>query len=142
MKLAWRAVAAVSVAGLLLVSYGGWRWYTQNHWRLAGSPPDGSACPEAKTLYGDCSACVVAECCTEIHACYSKADCIDLNDCTLKCAEGEGPKVPRAECPAACEKRHAASVAAYQAWDTCARARCGRVCPREGDEEEELEKAR
>jgi hypothetical protein len=137
MRMALRAVASLCAAGVLLGSYGAWRWYTLSHWRRAGERADASACPEAKTLYGDCAACVVAECCAEVHACYSKVDCIDLNDCTLKCAEGEGPPVPRAECPAACEKRHAASIADYHRWDDCARSRCERACPRESDEEEE-----
>ena len=137
MRVAFRTVASVAVAVALLASYGGFRWYSQNRWKAVRGRPDAAACPETRTLGGDCGACVLAECCAEVHACYSKADCIDLNDCTLKCAEGEGPPVPRVECPAACEKRHAASLVVYHRWDDCARARCGQACPRGSDEEEE-----
>jgi hypothetical protein len=142
MRAAWRAVAAVCSAALLLGVYAAWRWHTKNHWRIARDRADGAACPESKTLPGDCAICAAAECCAEIHACYSSADCIDLNDCMFKCAEGEGPKVPPAECPAACEKRHSASIAAYHLWDDCARSRCEEVCPRETDEDEERERRR
>ena len=135
-RVAWRPVASVTLAIVVLASYGGWRWYAQNRWKGARGHVDGAACPETKTLGGDCGACVLAECCLEVHACYSNADCIDLNDCLFKCADGEGPPGPRDECPAACEKRHAASIVPYHRWDDCARRHCEEPCRRHSDEEE------
>ena len=138
MRVAWRlGVAAVAVIGAAIVVRAECRSLRLTHWKSAGASADPAACPEAKALYGDCRSCVVAECCAEVHGCYSRTECIDFNDCWLKCADGEGPPGPRAECPAACEKRHAGAVVVFHAWDDCARSRCGEVCPRDADDESE-----
>jgi hypothetical protein len=151
MRVAWRAVSVVTLGVVLVGGYEGWRSYRLNHWRSyrlnhwksSRGRADASACPQAKNIYGDCGTCVAAECCAEVQACYSKNDCIDLNDCMIGCSEEGPPGVSRADCPAGCEKRHAASVVPFHAWDDCARSLCGEVCPRETDEqEEEREKKR
>ncbi len=103
----------------------------------ARSRAPAAECPEARALTPACGACVAGACCAEISACYTSAACIDLNDCSVTCGEDdEGPKVPPAECRAACERARPAAVAIFHAWDECARDRCGKVCPRGDDREE------
>ena len=104
---------------------------------------DAASCRGAAALGPSCGPCVAARCCAEMTACYTKAGCIDLNDCVASCGGDEGlPGVEPARCPAECEARHAADVAAFRAWDECARAQCPAECPRGPDEEEREEKER
>jgi hypothetical protein len=104
---------------------------------------DAASCPRAAALGPTCGPCIAAHCCTEMTACYAGAGCIDLNDCVASCGSDEGlPGVEPARCPAECEARHAADVAAFRAWDECARERCPAECPRGPDEEEREEKER
>ena len=128
---------AVGVVVAALVAYAALR-HRHDRWRRMVGHVDTSACPEHAPLGPECGGCVAVECCSEIHACYSSAPCIDLNDCWVRCGEpDESPKVPRADCPAACEKKYAAAAATFHAWDDCARSRCGEVCRRGPDDEQE-----
>src|SRR5215467_1033915 len=98
---------------------------------------DAQSCPEAVPLGPACAPCVAAHCCAEVTACYANADCIGLNDCWVSCGEERPAGVSRAECPAACEKKHPASTALFAAWDECTRKHCEKACPRGPDVEDE-----
>jgi hypothetical protein len=126
------ALLLLCVAGLVYAAVRLARGPKAQAWRTA----DAAACAEAVPLGPICGACVAASCCKEISACYTRADCIDLNDCWVRCGdEDESPKVGRAACPGACEKRYPGAISAFHAWDDCVRDRCGDVCPRGADDE-------
>jgi hypothetical protein len=93
------------------------------------------ACAPAVPLGAVCGRCVAAFCCAEITACYSRADCIDVNDCTIECGEsGESGEGGERACQIACARRHPEASAAFTAWNVCARRHCATECPR-GDED-------
>jgi hypothetical protein len=119
------AVVIVAAAGLATL---GWRRHARAE-RLHAAP----ACAQTTPLGAVCGPCVAAFCCQEITSCYTRTDCIDLNDCTIECGETEkNAKGPA--CRPRCEARYPMAVATFKAWDDCARRNCESECPRGEDD--------
>lgn len=76
-----------------------------------------------------CGPCIAASCCGALDACYASSECIDLNDCTVKCGEEEERGEHAEDCPKECEQKHPQVIAIFRAWDKCATERCGSRCP-------------
>lgn len=93
-----------------------------------------SICERSISFGPSCGSCIAASCCAALDACYASTECIDLNDCTVKCGEEEEERgdhrVDGAEaCPKECAEKHPHAVGVFRAWDECATAHCGTVCP-------------
>lgn len=98
------------------------------------TPPadfDMSSCVRSISFGPSCGSCIAASCCAALDACYASTECIDLNDCTVKCGEEEEERGDHGgeDCPKECAQKHANVVAIFRAWDTCAMEHCGAVCP-------------
>jgi hypothetical protein len=90
---------------------------------------DANACSLVGSFGSSCDSCVVGSCCAEYRACFSTAECIDVNDCTATCDESVADSGPDGEdCPTACKARHADAAAHFDAWDECVVAKCPKEC--------------
>lgn len=95
------------------------------------APDDGGACAIFGSLGAACDACVTAHCCAEYAACFTTAECIDVNDCNATCDEAVGEAGADAgDCPAGCSARYPEAAVRFHAWDSCVTTQCPEQCMR------------